>query len=155
MSQRFSKIYESQETSDAVLMERLATRDDTAAFDTLFLRHQRAVYHFAVRLLGMSQAEDVTQETFLRLWRARGVYRPQNNASLRTYLLTITRRLILDIAKRPHVEPESPSLPKNTPEGVVLTREFEQVVEQGLVTCLLYTSPSPRDRQKSRMPSSA
>ena len=25
----------------------------------------------------------------------------------------------------------------------------------GAVTCLLYTSPSPRDRQKSRMPSSA
>ena len=26
---------------------------------------------------------------------------------------------------------------------------------QELLTCLLYTSPSPRDRQKSRMPSSA
>ena len=25
----------------------------------------------------------------------------------------------------------------------------------GKTTCLLYTSPSPRDRQKSRMPSSA
>ena len=25
----------------------------------------------------------------------------------------------------------------------------------GFITCLLYTSPSPRDRQKSRMPSSA
>ena len=25
----------------------------------------------------------------------------------------------------------------------------------GDITCLLYTSPSPRDRQKSRMPSSA
>ena len=25
----------------------------------------------------------------------------------------------------------------------------------GIRTCLLYTSPSPRDRQKSRMPSSA
>ena len=25
----------------------------------------------------------------------------------------------------------------------------------GVGTCLLYTSPSPRDRQKSRMPSSA
>ena len=25
----------------------------------------------------------------------------------------------------------------------------------GILTCLLYTSPSPRDRQKSRMPSSA
>ena len=27
--------------------------------------------------------------------------------------------------------------------------------EQGGGSCLLYTSPSPRDRQKSRMPSSA
>ena len=26
---------------------------------------------------------------------------------------------------------------------------------RGVMTCLLYTSPSPRDRQKSRMPSSA
>ena len=25
----------------------------------------------------------------------------------------------------------------------------------GIMVCLLYTSPSPRDRQKSRMPSSA
>ena len=30
---------------------------------------------------------------------------------------------------------------------------FSDVVERN--TCLLYTSPSPRDRQKSRMPSSA
>ena len=26
---------------------------------------------------------------------------------------------------------------------------------RALITCLLYTSPSPRDRQRSRMPSSA
>ena len=31
----------------------------------------------------------------------------------------------------------------------------EKLSELGLMTCLLYTSPSPRDRQKSRMPSSA
>ena len=30
-----------------------------------------------------------------------------------------------------------------------------QVESEWLYTCLLYTSPSPRDRQKSRMPSSA
>ena len=29
------------------------------------------------------------------------------------------------------------------------------VVDVNLIGCLLYTSPSPRDRQKSRMPSSA
>ena len=37
-----------------------------------------------------------------------------------------------------------------TPEGVPLT-DMELVD----CVCLLYTSPSPRDRQKSRMPSSA
>ena len=30
-----------------------------------------------------------------------------------------------------------------------------QEYERSLKVCLLYTSPSPRDRQKSRMPSSA
>ena len=33
-------------------------------------------------------------------------------------------------------------------------RNLEQVSDKGCI-CLLYTSPSPRDRQKSRMPSSA
>ena len=32
--------------------------------------------------------------------------------------------------------------------------EMEVIVAES-IACLLYTSPSPRDRQKSRMPSSA
>ena len=32
---------------------------------------------------------------------------------------------------------------------------LSDINEDILMTCLLYTSPSPRDRQKSRMPSSA
>ena len=41
--------------------------------------------------------------------------------------------------------------------GVVLAAIQVSFVPQSLLTygCLLYTSPSPRDRQKSRMPSSA
>ena len=38
------------------------------------------------------------------------------------------------------------------------SQEMKQVFEQTArmpTTCLLYTSPSPRDRQKTRMPSSA
>ena len=31
----------------------------------------------------------------------------------------------------------------------------DQVIPKNVPPCLLYTSPSPRDRQKSRMPSSA
>ena len=33
-------------------------------------------------------------------------------------------------------------------------RRYKQLIEKG-ITCLLYTSPSPRDRTRSRMPSSA
>ena len=40
----------------------------------------------------------------------------------------------------------------------VMSRKFAMLIDNGvdcLYSCLLYTSPSPRDRQKSRMPSSA
>ena len=40
----------------------------------------------------------------------------------------------------------------DVPKEVKLRRKLEQ---QLIYFCLLYTSPSPRDRQKSRMPSSA
>ena len=43
------------------------------------------------------------------------------------------------------IEKEPVTFPLNAPNGTI----------KGLHDCLLYTSPSPRDRQKSRMPSSA
>ena len=39
-------------------------------------------------------------------------------------------------------------------EGMMV-RQVHRKAKSYLITCLLYTSPSPRDRQKSRMPSSA
>ena len=44
-----------------------------------------------------------------------------------------------------------PKVPGYTPSGLVNTNKEAAHA----MTCLLYTSPSPRDRQKSRMPSSA
>ena len=40
-------------------------------------------------------------------------------------------------------------------QGVIVVGEGEESEAPLLYICLLYTSPSPRDRQKSRMPSSA
>ena len=45
-------------------------------------------------------------------------------------------------------------------ESSTLINKLEEISQRqenevAVVTCLLYTSPSPRDRQKSRMPSSA
>ena len=42
------------------------------------------------------------------------------------------------------------SRPANTPTSLAVTVDGTDIS-----SCLLYTSPSPRDRQKSRMPSSA
>ena len=42
-----------------------------------------------------------------------------------------------------------------TGRKLVQHREVDYIVFTGSPDCLLYTSPSPRDRQKSRMPSSA
>ena len=42
-------------------------------------------------------------------------------------------------------------------DGSIDYDKFGEVIEQQIAnqTCLLYTSPSPRDRTRSRMPSSA
>ena len=42
----------------------------------------------------------------------------------------------------------------DTHEGTATMDWMEQEQERG-ITCLLYTSPSPRDMRRSRMPSSA
>ena len=39
--------------------------------------------------------------------------------------------------------------------GIGVIALYESMPDPETETCLLYTSPSPRDRQKSRMPSSA
>ena len=39
------------------------------------------------------------------------------------------------------------------PNNPINVKQFQEIAKESI--CLLYTSPSPRDRQKSRMPSSA
>jgi RNA polymerase sigma-70 factor (ECF subfamily) len=55
--------------SDTLLLKR-ATEGDEASFETLFYRHYDRVYGLLFRLLGnRGEAEDVTQEVFLKLYR--------------------------------------------------------------------------------------
>ena len=42
-----------------------------------------------------------------------------------------------------------------TLNAITAASQIDQDLHVLLIGCLLYTSPSPRDRQKSRMPSSA
>jgi len=72
-------------------MARLAGGHD-AALNDLMDRHAQAVFRFLCRMLGNEDdANDLAQDTFLRAYRARGSYRPEQR--FRTWLFTIAANL--------------------------------------------------------------
>src|SRR3989338_8937997 len=80
-------------------------RGDEDAFRELLERVEKPLLHFIVRYLGdRDAAEDVFQETFLRVLRNIADFEP--NASLSTWIFTIARHLCLDRlkARRRHRE---------------------------------------------------
>ena len=67
-------------------------------------------------------------------------------------------RLMLDLDGASLTQEENKLLPNPHVGGVILFARnisSRDQVQELCGACLLYTSPSPRDRQKSRMPSSA
>lgn len=71
---------------------------DAAAFDVLYARHEGALFRFVRRLLGArlaSQADEVFQDTWLRIVSARDSFSPQG-ASWRTWAFTIAHNLAMD-----------------------------------------------------------
>jgi RNA polymerase sigma-70 factor (ECF subfamily) len=79
----------------------LAFRDgDDGAFDALFERWAGRVLRFVERMVGeASVAEDVVQETFARVWRARARYQPE--ARFSTWLFTIAGNVARNELRRP------------------------------------------------------
>ncbi len=71
---------------------------DAAAFDALYVRHEAALYRFVRRLLGAAftaQADEVFQDTWLRIVAARASFRPQG-AAWRTWAFTIAHNAAMD-----------------------------------------------------------
>lgn len=75
---------------------------DAAAFEALYRRHQAGLYRFVRRLLGASmaaQADEVFQDTWLRVVHARAQWRPQG-AQFRTWLYTLAHHRAIDLLRR-------------------------------------------------------
>ncbi|MBI3923311.1 MAG: RNA polymerase sigma factor [Armatimonadetes bacterium] len=84
--------------SDEELMEKVAA-GDAQALGALFERYKQPVFGFLYRMLHESAtAEDVLQDTFLRIYDRRRSYRSGMRFS--TWLYTIARNLALDRLKR-------------------------------------------------------
>jgi RNA polymerase sigma-70 factor (ECF subfamily) len=85
------------DADDFALMRR-ARAGDTTAFALLIRRHQGALVNFFRRLGAYTEAEDVAQETFLRVWRYRARYQP--TAKFTAFLFTVARHAWADHLRR-------------------------------------------------------
>jgi RNA polymerase sigma-70 factor, ECF subfamily len=66
------------------------------ALDLLYDRYSKLVYSTAAQILNnIEEAEEVTQETFLRLWQRSEIYQPKRG-SLSGFLFTMARSRSLD-----------------------------------------------------------
>lgn len=73
---------------------------DSTAFDALFQRHAGALLRYLERMVkSRAQAEELVQETFLRVYRARERY--EASARFSTWLYTIATRIALNELRRP------------------------------------------------------
>ncbi len=69
---------------------------DAEAFALLYDRHSRAAYSLAYRLMnGRQAAEDLLQDSFIKVWRSAGGYRV-GRGSVRTWILSIVRNRAID-----------------------------------------------------------
>lgn len=88
--------YENMKLEDLLL---LAKKGDGRAFEQIVLQTERAVYNLALSIVKKKEdAEDVTQETYLRLWRVASELKLES--SLKLYILRTARNLALDIIRK-------------------------------------------------------
>ena len=84
--------------ADAALIERCRRRDE-AAFAEVVARYKNKIYNYVCRMMGNEDdAEDITQEVFIRMYQSLGSFRQQS--SLNTWVFRIASNLCIDQFRR-------------------------------------------------------
>ena len=85
--------------SEAALVK-LVARKNQAAFKKLLNMHLSGINRYTVRMIGnAANAEDITQEVFLRLWTRADSYKPEAS-KLSTWLHNIAHNLCIDYFRK-------------------------------------------------------
>jgi RNA polymerase sigma-70 factor (ECF subfamily) len=128
---------------DILLMERVA-RGDMEAFERLVESHQARVIGTIVKMLGdETEAEDIAQQVFIRVWHSAARYKP--TAKFTTWLFKITRNLVFNEVRRRRRHPVTP-LERETgdrhvqvpdpaakaPDATVLDGEMQAAIQQAI-----------------------
>lgn len=90
--------FSSQHPTDEELVQAVVSHD-RAAFSLLYDRYAQTVYALAAHLVGAAEAEELTQEVFLTLWRSAEQFDAERG-SFKSWFLTVARNRTLDALKQ-------------------------------------------------------
>jgi RNA polymerase sigma-70 factor, ECF subfamily len=97
--------------ADAELTLRAGMRADPgaaeSAFRTLYDRHSPSLFAFLAARLERSEAEDVLQDAWLRIWKALGEPGRFDGKDFRAWAFEIARNLVTDRQRRKGLSPQS------------------------------------------------
>ena len=83
---------------EKILVSKLKN-DDKIAFQKLFKLYSERIYYFSIRYLKNSEdAEEITQEVFVRLWNRRFNLKPE--LSFSSYLFMIAKNAVIDLLRK-------------------------------------------------------
>jgi len=103
--------------TDFTLLQRIAARD-TAALADLYDRHSRLVFGLILRIVrGRGEAEDLLQETFVRVWNRAEIYDARLGGPL-PWIVRVARNRAIDRvrARRVRASVDTPA-PTRPPSG--------------------------------------
>ena len=128
---------------DSSLVDRCLNGED-AAWEDLVRLHSRRVYGLCYRFTGStSEAQDLTQDVFLRIFRSLRSFRSAEG-SFGTWLTRLTRNLLIDHYRRSRhdrvtdsIEEQLPMLEEQVataarPEGMLAGREASEILQSAL-----------------------
>ena len=128
------------EQDDVALLRRIAS-DDDQALRVFYQRYSGLVYSLAYSILSdTTRAEEVLQETFIRVWRAAITFDPARGRP-EAWVVTIARNLAFSALRRsralPQTEPPEEMLiaddPDSDPEEVAWQSARRSLVQQAML----------------------
>jgi len=119
-----------------------AAEGNLQSFEELVLKHQKAVLNAAYRYTGNpSVAEELTQDVFVRVFRAAKSYRPE--ARFSTWLFTIVRNVCMNYKTREGKQDHQMDADNNlveisqnqeNPEQRAIRRELELKIQKAIMS---------------------
>ena len=116
--------------SDSEIIEH-ARRGDPLAWEKLVIRYSKRIYNLCYRFVERAdQAEDLTQDVFIKVFRNLNQYKPETGSFV-TWLVSVSRNLLIDHYRQ------------SKDERATVSASADEDEEQSLLETLQASTPSP------------